>query len=60
MNDQNLKLMTFVAACKLFFGSLPNQTLVEFIKELKELTPDDKAELIQMFHTVGIDATKQN
>ncbi len=61
MNEQNdLKQMTFVAACRNFFGLLPNETLQEFVTELKALTPEDKAELIQLFRTVGIDATKTN
>ena len=50
--------VTFVAACKNFFGMLPGQTLQEFAKELKALTPDDKAELIVLFRSVGIDASK--
>ena len=53
-----LQNMTFVMACKTFFGSKPNQTLQEFAAELRQLTPGDKADLIKEFRTVGIDATK--
>jgi hypothetical protein len=60
MDEQNLKQMSFVAACRQFFGLLPNQTLMEFANELRQLTPNDKAELIQLFRTIGIDATKQS
>ena len=55
---ENLKQMTFVAACGQFFGLLPGQTLMEFALELKKLAPVDKEELIKLFVTVGIDATK--
>jgi hypothetical protein len=61
MNEQqDLKPMTFVAACREFFGKLPHQTLQDFAAELKQLTPDDKAELVILFRNVGIDATKQS
>ena len=53
-----LKQMTFVQACKTFFGLLPNETLLEFAQELRQLTPQDKLELIEMFRSIGIDATK--
>lgn len=56
----NLQVMTFVQACKTFFGLLPNETLQEFVTEIRALTPDDKAELVTLFKTVGIDATKTN
>lgn len=56
--DVELKAMSFVAACKTFFGLKPNQTLVEFVKEIKEFTEKDRADMVQMFRTVGIDATK--
>lgn len=58
MPEENLKQMTFVQACRSFFGMLPNETLQEFVAELKALTPEDKAELIVLFRNVGIDATK--
>ena len=52
--------VTFVVACKQFFGLLPGQTLQQFAAELRQLTPGDKAELITLFAGIGIDATKQS
>lgn len=54
----DLKQMTFISACREFFGKLPHQTLQEFAAEVRMLTMEDRAELIEMFKTVGIDATK--
>jgi hypothetical protein len=34
------------------------QTLQEFAAEIRALTPGDKLDLVAMFRTVGIDATK--
>lgn len=58
--EENLKQMSFVAACRQFFGLLPHQTLMEFANELRLLKPEDRAELIKLFREVGIDATKQS
>lgn len=55
---ENLKPMTFVAACRNFFGLKQGQTLQEFAAEIRALTPGDKLDLVAMFRTVGIDATK--
>jgi hypothetical protein len=55
----DLKSMTFVMACNNFFGRKPGQTLQEFNVELKALAGNDRTDMIQMFKTVGIDATKQ-
>ncbi|MET0785361.1 MAG: hypothetical protein ABWY25_01475 [Paenisporosarcina sp.] len=55
-----LKLVTFIQACKLFFGLLPNQTLLQFMAEVKALTPADKTEMVELFRGVGLDATKQS
>lgn len=54
------KHVTFVMACREFFGLLPNQTLQEFVAEVRALTQKDRADLIEMFATVGFDATKTN
>jgi hypothetical protein len=59
MTEEN-KSVTFVVACKQFFGLLPNQTLQEFAAELRKLTPEDKQELIKLFAEIGIDASKQS
>ena len=53
----DIKKMTFVVACKTFFGLKENQPTVEFLKEVRALTPDDRDYLIREFKTVGIDAT---
>lgn len=52
------KPVTFVMACRTFFGVKPGQSLQEFVVELRELTPGDKADFIAMFATIGVDATK--
>lgn len=54
----DLKHCSFIAACREFFGLKDGQTLQQFAQEIRELTPDDKAEMIQMFRSVGFDATK--
>lgn len=50
-----MQTLTFAAACKHYFGLHPGQTLQEFTAELKKLTPEDKAELIRLFPSVGIE-----
>ena len=37
--------MKFIVACKRFFGLKEDQKLGQFVKEVKELTPEDKLEL---------------
>lgn len=39
------KRMTFMAACKDYFGLRPGQTALDFGKEIKLLTDADKAEI---------------
>lgn len=41
----NPKRLTFMASCRDFFGLKDGQTAMDFGKELKELTPDDRAEI---------------
>jgi hypothetical protein len=53
-----LKHCTFIMACREFFGMLPGQTLQDFAKEVKELSPAERTQFIEMFRTVGYDATK--
>ena len=53
----DLKKMSFVMACSSHFGRKPGQTLQEFNRELKELTPKDREDLTTMFRDLGIDAT---
>lgn len=47
--------VTFVVACKKFFGLHPGQTLAQFGEELKQLTAADRAELTALFPSVGFD-----
>ena len=53
-----MKNCTFIVACREFFGLKTGQTLQEFAAEIRQLTPGDKAELVELFKTVGYDATK--
>lgn len=39
------KEMGFIAACKDFFGFLPDQTLMTFRNEVAALTPKDREEI---------------
>lgn len=43
--NTTIREMTFMAACKDFFGLKPGQTALEFGKEIKALTDLDKAEI---------------
>lgn len=56
----NPNAITFVMACKQFFGFLPGETLQEFAAELRQLTPKDKQDLIAEFARIGIDASKES
>jgi hypothetical protein len=47
--------MSFVKACRNYFGQLPGQTLQQFAEELKCLSTEDRKELCAMFGTVGIE-----
>lgn len=53
-----METMSFIAACRKFFGTKPGQSLQEFAAEVRALTDKDKTDLIEMFKTVNIDATK--
>lgn len=48
-----MQTTTFVMACNKFFGRKEGQTLQDFNQELKALTPKDRADLTEMFKTVG-------
>jgi hypothetical protein len=50
-----MQKMSFVKACKEFFGFKPEQKLAQFAEELKALTAKDRAELSGMFPSVGIE-----
>lgn len=47
--------MSLPLACMKFFGKLPGETTLQFANEMKALTPKDKADLSEMFATVGYD-----
>lgn len=54
----DLKHCTFMMACREFFGAKQGQSLQEFAAEIRALTPKDRNDLIEMFRSVGYDATK--
>lgn len=56
----NTKTMSFVAACKDFFGTKDGQTPLQFMKEVKELTPDDRVEITEGLTKSGYEITPSN
>ncbi len=48
-----MREMSFVLACKDYFGFKEGQTMMEFAGELKALTAQDKDDLSRYFETVG-------
>jgi hypothetical protein len=48
-----LKKLTFMAACRDFFGVREGQTAMDFGKELKELPPQDRAEIKEGLTKLG-------
>ena len=53
-----MQIMSFTAACKHYFGYKQGQTLGEFMAEVKELTPEDRAYFTKHFPSVGIEIAK--
>lgn len=47
------KEMSFVAACKHYFGVLPGQTTLQFAAEVRALSDSDKAEIAQGLAALG-------
>ena len=47
------KKLTFMAACRDFFGLKEGQTAMEFGKELKELSEKDRAEIKEGLSKLG-------
>lgn len=37
--------ISFISACVRFFGTLPDQTKIQFGTEIKKLTPKDREEM---------------
>lgn len=52
-----MKKMSFIAAVREYFGFLPNQSPMQFMAEVKELTPDDRQYFIKEFAIVGYEIT---
>lgn len=49
------KTISFIAACKRFFGMQPGQTLTQFGEELRQLTDADRAEMLpQLAEALGV------
>lgn len=52
-----MKTKGFTSACKEFFRLKEEQTLIQFAAELKQLTPEDKAEMAPLLAVaLGLDA----
>lgn len=54
-----MKQMTLVAALKDYFGYLPGSGAAEFLKEIKALTPQDKADFRAMLPSVGYEIVER-
>ena len=52
MTEEKTKSLTM--QCKTFFGLLSDQRLQDFVAELKELTDQDKEDLIRYFNEAGM------
>lgn len=50
-----MEQLSFVAACKRFFGFKDGQSISEFGRELKDLTHAEKLEIAQGMRAAGID-----
>jgi hypothetical protein len=46
---------TFMAACRTFFGLLPGQSSMDFGREVKALTPEDRAEITEGLKAEGFE-----
>lgn len=52
-----MEKVSFVVACKRYFGMKPEQTMGQFAQELKALTDKDRQDLKAMFPSVGYEVT---
>ena len=52
-----MKFMSFILACKDYFGFKAGQTMSEFMTEVKALTAEDRDYLIREFAKVGYQIT---
>lgn len=48
-----MQVMSFTVAMLTYFGKRPNTTNMDFMKELKDLTPEDRAFFIENLPSVG-------
>lgn len=48
---------SFMAACREFFGIKSGQSMIDFAKEVKELTPEDREYFKVEFAKIGISIT---
>lgn len=48
-----MKKLTFMAACKDYFGLKEGQTSLQFAHEIKQLTEQDRAEIKEGLEGVG-------
>lgn len=53
----DIKKCGFVVAMRYFFGPKEGETLQDFAAELKQLTPQDRADFIAMLPSVGYEVT---
>lgn len=51
------KKLAFIAAMKDYFGYHPNQTPMDFLKEVRALDDAEKAYFIQALKSVGYEVT---
>lgn len=54
MNEVSKATVTFTKACATFFGKRDGQALMEFQKELKDLTPADREYFKKEFAKIGV------
>lgn len=52
-----MKTMSFVLACKDYFGFKAGQTMTEFMNEIKALTTEDRDYFTREFAKVGYQIT---
>ena len=50
-----MRKLSFIAACREYFGIREGQTSIEFLKEVKALDEKDRAYFTELFKTVGIE-----
>lgn len=50
-----MRKVSFMVACKEYFGMKPEQKLGEFMMEIRQLTDADRTELSALFPSVGFE-----